>query len=122
MEIKMMKERAITAEDKFMAESRSIAEVQAQAMAVLEERLEMVEGTSRDRLMSLESERTARCNMEQGLNEKIQVLESERQSKKGEIMSLLGSQERCQASIKELERSLVNSKQETNEAKQQLQE
>ena len=50
------------------------------------------------------------------------MLESERQSKKGEIMSLLGSQERCQASIKELERSLVNSKQETTEAKQQLQE
>ena len=53
-----------------MSESRSIAEVQAQAMAVLEERLEMVEGTARDRLMSLESERTARHNMEQGLNEK----------------------------------------------------
>ena len=50
------------------------------------------------------------------------MLESERQSKKGEIMSLLGSQERRQASIRELERSLVNSKQETTEAKQQLQE
>ena len=53
-----------------MSESRSIAEVQAQALAALEERLEMMEGTSRDRLRNLESERTARRNMEQGLNEK----------------------------------------------------
>ena len=53
-----------------MSESRSIAEVQAQAMAALEERLEMMEGTASDRLMSLESERTSSRNMEQGLNEK----------------------------------------------------
>ena len=50
------------------------------------------------------------------------MLETERQSKKGEILALLGSQDRCEATIKELERSLTGSRQETNEAKQQLQE